>query len=148
MPTQQAVADRDTARSVRSLSLVSKPGVPCAVDRGVLIVEDNDDLRQMLTDLLAFEGFRTHAVANGREALDYLQDGNHPGLILLDLMMPVMDGWEFRREQQRDSDFADVPVVVLSALNEARAAEIGCAEYLRKPIDFDRLFDVVRHYCH
>src|SRR5690349_1561300 len=77
----------------------------------ILIVEDDADLRDMMAQLLLLEGFDAYAVANGREALDYLHHADAPNLILLDLMMPVMDGWEFRREQQRDPQLAGVPVI-------------------------------------
>jgi CheY-like chemotaxis protein len=114
----------------------------------ILIVEDDADLREMMTQLLSLEGFEAHAVANGREALDYLrQAGERPDVILLDLMMPVMDGWEFRRQQRSDPDFADVPVIVLSALDPARGADIGAIEFLKKPLDFDRLLELIRQYC-
>src|SRR5689334_11479746 len=81
---------------------------------GVLIVEDDADLREMMAQLLTMEGFASTAVANGREALDYLRDGGRPNVILLDLMMPVMDGWEFLREQTRDTVLATLPVIILS----------------------------------
>ena len=113
----------------------------------VLIVEDDADLREMMAQLLALEGFNTTAVANGREALEYLQRGNAPDVILLDLMMPVMDGWEFRRQQQADPSLADVPVIVLSALDQSRTAEVSAQAFLKKPLDFDRLLELVRGYC-
>src|ERR1043165_6681206 len=105
----------------------------------VLIVEDDADLRDMMAQLLSLEGFHTATVANGREALDYLHNGDAPDLILLDLMMPVMDGWEFRRRQCADPTLATVPVIVLSALDQTRAAGVGAAAVLKKPLDFDRL---------
>ena len=77
---------------------MTQPPSPCPV----LIVEDDEDLREMMAQLLTLEGFQTAAVANGREALDYLRATAKPNVILLDLMMPVMDGWEFRRHQQAD----------------------------------------------
>src|SRR5216684_2351169 len=86
----------------------------------VLIVEDDDDLRDMMAQLLTIEGFRAVAVANGREALEHLQSAEKPDVILLDLMMPVMDGWEFRRRQKADPDLAQVPVIVLSAMDPSR----------------------------
>ena len=113
----------------------------------VLIVEDDADLRDMMAQLLSLEGYNTATVANGREALEYLQNGDRPDVILLDLMMPVMDGWEFRRRQQSDPDVADVPVIVLSALDRARAADVDANEFLKKPLDFDRLLTLVRSYC-
>jgi len=113
----------------------------------VLIIEDDPDLREMMAQLLGLEGFQADAVANGREALEHLRHCPAPNLILLDLMMPVMDGWEFRRAQRRDPKLADVPVVVLSALDPARAGDIGAVDFLKKPLDFDRLMSLVRRHC-
>jgi CheY-like chemotaxis protein len=112
----------------------------------VLIVEDDEDLREMMAHLLTLEGFEAATAANGREALDYLQT-SRPEVILLDLMMPVMDGWEFRRQQQADPNLAPVPVIVLSALDQARASNVDAAAFLKKPLDFDHLLDLVRAYC-
>ena len=114
----------------------------------VLIVEDDEDLREMMAQMLMLEGFQAVAVANGREALEYLHDAEKPDVILLDLMMPVMDGWEFRRQQQADPAIAPVPVIVLSALDQARASTLEANAFLKKPLDFDRLLSLVRTYCH
>ena len=114
----------------------------------VLIVEDDEDLREMMAQLLTLEGFETATVANGREALDYLHQASKPDVILLDLMMPVMDGWEFRRQQQADPALAPVPVIVLSALDQNRASTLEATAFLKKPLDFDRLLSLVRTYCH
>ena len=113
----------------------------------VLIVEDDSDLREMMAQLLTLEGFQSATVANGQEALKYLSGGDTPNVILLDLMMPVMDGWEFRRQQQADPALARVPVIVLSALDANRAADVDAAAFLKKPLDFDRLLELVRSYC-
>lgn len=113
----------------------------------VLIVEDDEDLREMMAQLLTLEGYQAAAVANGREALQYLQDSEKPQVILLDLMMPVMDGWEFRRQQQADPALAPVPVIVLSALDQTRASNLEADAFLKKPLDFDRLLSLVREYC-
>ena len=113
----------------------------------VLIVEDDADLREMMAQLLSLEGYQTATVANGREALDYLQRSESPEVILLDLMMPVMDGWEFRRHQQADPTLARVPVIVLSALDQSRTPDVTAAAFLKKPLDFDRLIQLVRSYC-
>ena len=113
----------------------------------VLIVEDDVELRDMMAQLLTLEGFVATAVANGHEALEYLRKGDRPDIILLDLMMPVMDGWEFRRKQQSAPTLATVPVVVLSALDHRRAAEVDAVAFLKKPLDFDRLLELVRRYC-
>lgn len=100
-----------------------------------------------MAQLLALEGFGATTVANGLEALEYLDQGDRPDVILLDLMMPVMDGWEFRRQQQSDPAYANVPVIILSALDQRRAAEVNAAAILKKPLDFDRLIELVRRYC-
>src|SRR6185436_19724926 len=93
----------------------------------VLVVEDDEGLRDMMAQLLTLEGFQTATVANGQEALAYLHTSSRPEVILLDLMMPVMDGWEFRRHQQADPDLAGVPVIVLSALDQVRAAGVDAS---------------------
>jgi CheY-like chemotaxis protein len=113
----------------------------------VLIVEDDEDLRDMMAQMLTIEGFAAATVANGREALDYLHGTTKPHVILLDLMMPVMDGWEFRRHQQADPELAPVPVIVLSALDPVRAAPVDAIAFLKKPLDFDRLLELVRSHC-
>ena len=113
----------------------------------VLIVEDDADLRDMMAQLLTLEGFNAATVANGREALEYLRNVARPDVILLDLMMPVMDGWEFRRRQQADPAVSAVPVIVLSALDPSRAADVNANAFLKKPLDFDRLLTLVRGYC-
>jgi DNA-binding response OmpR family regulator len=114
----------------------------------VLIVEDDADLREMMAQLLTLEGFQAATVSNGREALEYLEDeDDRPDIILLDLMMPVMDGWEFRRRQRADPNFSRVPVIVLSALDQGRAGGLDPAAFLKKPLDFDRLLQLVRSYC-
>jgi len=113
----------------------------------VLIVEDDADLREMMAQLLTLEGFNTAAVSNGREALQYLEGREAPEVILLDLMMPVMDGWEFRRRQKASPEMSRVPVIVLSALDQGRAAGLDPVAFLKKPLDFDRLLQLVREYC-
>jgi CheY-like chemotaxis protein len=120
---------------------------PPTSQRPVLIVEDDVDLREMMAQLLAIEGFGAATASNGREALDYLARGDRPGVILLDLMMPVMNGWEFRREQKLKPELADVPVIVLSALDPRRADDVDAVAFLKKPLDFDRLLQLVRQHC-
>jgi CheY-like chemotaxis protein len=80
----------------------------------VLIVDDDDDIREVMGDILSLRGHAVVGVPNGRKALEWLEGGGHACLILLDLMMPVMNGWEFRRRQLQSADLASVPVVVLT----------------------------------
>ena len=115
----------------------------------ILVVEDNGDTRDSILMLLQAEGFEAEGVENGREALRKLREGYDAGLILLDLMMPVMDGWAFRVEQRHDQRFADIPVVVLTAtVDPAREARrLGVIAGLQKPLDVVQLVDVVAKYC-
>ena len=109
----------------------------------VLIVEDDADIRELLSSVLVLEGYRVVTAADGAEGLEQLRTA-HPALILLDLMMPSMDGWEFRRLQLLDPALAGVPTVILSGDGrlEAKAASLGTS-FLRKPVDLDELLSVV-----
>jgi len=113
----------------------------------VLIIEDDPDTREMLTSFLQLEGFHTETASNGREALDRLSDGVEANVILLDLMMPVMDGWQFRRRQVEDARFAKIPTIVVSAAGRDRMAQISADAYLAKPIDMDELLSRVAQFC-
>jgi CheY-like chemotaxis protein len=116
----------------------------------ILIVEDDEAIRETLTAVLEDEGYLVQCAAHGREALQQLRSGAQlPCLILLDLMMPIMSGWDFRAEQLRDPALAGIPVIVLSADNEvqARASEVRAQGYLSKPMDLTALVDAVRPYC-
>jgi CheY-like chemotaxis protein len=116
----------------------------------VLVVEDHADLREMLTVLLESEGFQVQTASNGKEALDSLKQGERPSVILLDLMMPVMSGDEFRRRQLQEPEYADVPVICMTAAHDGpqRAARLNAAQYFQKPVDFDRLITSVRQLAH
>ena len=112
----------------------------------VLIVEDDEDLRDMMATLLDLEGFETVAAPNGAVALELLD----PCLdaIVLDLMMPVMDGWEFLRRQMSHPGAAEIPVIVVSAVHaERHGGAVPCAAHLAKPIDFDRLVRTLAWIC-
>jgi CheY-like chemotaxis protein len=115
----------------------------------ILVVEDNDDVREMMAVTLELEGHEVATAINGRDALNKLHSGEKPCLILLDLMMPVMNGWEFQRELEHDPDpgLRDVPIVVVSAATNEMMKRTEAAAYLPKPIDLDRLLDVVVDFC-
>jgi CheY-like chemotaxis protein len=115
---------------------------------GVLVVEDDFDSREMLRILLESEGYSVMSAADGREALEQLLAAA-PCLIILDLMMPVMNGWEFRAVQTQDPVLAKIPVVVVSADGNVKdkATTLGVAGYLQKPVQFERLLDLVRQHC-
>jgi CheY-like chemotaxis protein len=117
---------------------------------GVLVVEDDSEVREILVELLEDHGYRATAAANGLEALQRLRgDGFRPCVIILDLMMPVMDGATFWTEKQRDPALADIPVIVLSAHRHAfeEADLTGVKRFLAKPVDLHRLLGVVGEEC-
>ncbi len=117
-------------------------------DRTVLVVDDDFALRESICAALEESGFNVASAGNGREALDYLRRQTPPCVVLLDLMMPIMNGWEFRAEQRRDPAIAAIPIVILSAFSRATDEELrGVETFLRKPVNLTTLLDAVRPYC-
>jgi CheY-like chemotaxis protein len=107
----------------------------------LLVVEDNDDSRMAICALLREAGYSVVACPHGGPALDYLRAGNRPSLILLDMLMPVVDGWHLLEEVRQLPTAADLPILVVTGtiLTPAWAAQNGCAGILRKPIDATEL---------
>jgi signal transduction histidine kinase len=110
----------------------------------LLLVEDDASIRLALSDMLEDEGFAVTTAINGRDALDELRQSAPPDVIVLDLMMPVMDGWEFRVEQRSDPMLAGIPLLAMSADLSAKARAIAADGYVRKPIDFPELLHKLR----
>ena len=115
----------------------------------ILVVDDDVEIREALLDVLQDNGYEAAGAVNGRDALQKLKQGEHPCLILLDLMMPVMDGRAFREEQLRTPALAEIPVVVVSAYRdvEARSAGLEAKAHLTKPLQIEDLLRVARQYC-
>jgi len=115
----------------------------------VLIVEDDDDVRAALAAFLEGEGHEVTEAAHGAEALKRMRDTGGICLVVLDLWMPVMDGWQFRAAQKQDPALARVPVVVITADDRAkqRTRDFGEAGWMTKPIDFGRLLELVNAHC-
>lgn len=115
----------------------------------VLIVEDDPEIRAALRDLLSDEGCTLVEAANGLQAIELLKEGSRPSLIILDLAMPIVNGWEFRIAQRAIPAIAEIPVVVLSARPEKAGdlAWMQVADFFPKPIDVDRFLGTVRRYC-
>ena len=120
----------------------------CAETNGIaklLIVEDDECSRAALGDIFDFEGYPVALCSNGAEALDYLRSRPLPLLIILDLQMPVMNGWQFHDECKKDAHLAVLPMVVISAFPSPGNLEVDAV--VQKPIDIERLLDLVRCYC-
>lgn len=116
----------------------------------VLIVDDDPAVRKMLALLLESEGFVSSTARDGAEALEYLREQEqHPCLILLDLNMPIMTGWEFRLEQKRDAQLASIPIAIISADRslQQQPFSIDAIAYFQKPLDIDGLLALVQRCC-
>jgi len=115
-----------------------------AAERQILVVDDDHDIRSVVDDLLTDEGYRVRTAINGRQALEILATWR-PGVILLDLSMPEMNGWTFLAHQQADPELARIPVIVMSAhYNLGTGASLDTATaVVAKPFDVDRLLDLI-----
>lgn len=109
----------------------------------LLLVEDDPDVRESLAELLEGQGYRVYRAVNGRDALRLLRGGPPPDAVIFDLMMPVMDGWQFRLEQRSDPRLTMVPVIALSADQSARAQAVDADAFLMKPVDTRMLLRTV-----
>lgn len=119
---------------------------PCCC---ALVVDDDADIGEMISLVLESVGCSTVCAANGQQAMELLRGGLRPRLILLDLMMPIMNGWQFRAEQQRDPELARIPVIVLTGDDRAadKASSLAVQACLKKPVELDDLLAEVKRYC-
>lgn len=115
----------------------------------IMLVDDDDDIREIVGLVLQNEGYETVDAADGARALELLARGERPPLILLDMMMPVLNGAEFLRRVKADAAFADIPVVVMSGDTAARttAQSLGAAGCLPKPVELDTLLEYAHRYA-
>ncbi len=112
----------------------------------ILVVEDDKAIREVITDLLEMSGYSVETANNGKDALNQLASVKIlPELILLDLMMPVMDGFEFRKQQTKDHRISEIPVLVMSADGHVtdKQERISAQGYLRKPLDVDHFLETI-----
>jgi CheY-like chemotaxis protein len=115
-------------------------------DRYILLVEDDMDISEAVETILAEEGFKIKCVFNGKEALDFLDNTvKNPSLILLDIMMPVMNGYEFREIQLKTPEIASIPTILLTAAEaHGDINHLKFHECLKKPLDLETLLAVVK----
>jgi signal transduction histidine kinase len=116
---------------------------PAQAAKRVLVVEDDRDILESLEVILQDNGYVVAKASDGREALNRLARELAPDVILLDLRMPVMDGWSFRNAQKKDTQLAPIPVVAMSADGTSRAQAISADAFLRKPLDMDEVLDTL-----
>jgi CheY-like chemotaxis protein len=108
----------------------------------ILVIEDDANIRDVLKLALNFEGYEVLSAKNGKEGLEVLENNSAPGLILLDLMMPIMNGWEFVEALKNRNIFNKIPIVVVSAYSE-RAKVIDCTDFVVKPLELEVLLNAV-----
>ncbi len=115
----------------------------------ILVVEDDAELRDALRSLLELGGYSVETACDGMQALNTLRGGLQPRLILLDLMMPNMDGFQFVNEKRQDPQLCRIPVIIYSGHYDAQAnaARLGATAYLQKPFDVDSFLKLVRSHC-
>ena len=117
--------------------------------QSVVVVEDDPDIREAICEMLEFEGYPVVAFENGREALERMHESPNPGLILLDLMMPVMNGVQFLRARQTNEELLEIPVFVVSAVGRSKdILREGAQGFLKKPVDANDILDIVRAHIH
>lgn len=117
--------------------------VPLSSDASILVVDDDEEVREGLCDALMDEGYRVTTAANALDAIRGVARSARPDLILMDLCMPVMDGYEFLEQRVTDDVLSEIPVIVVSASTGKRIAQPG-VEILKKPVDLDALLGLIR----
>ena len=114
------------------------------MSNSILVVDDDADIRATLAELLEDEGYRVGTAANGRDALAFLRDHPSTSLVLLDLMMPIMDGFGFLTAQRGDPAVSSIPVVVMTARGALQPGAIDVPDVLQKPLKIPQLLEAIR----
>ena len=117
------------------------PGLP----KRVLVIEDDKPIREGLSDFLSMAGYTVLEASDGVEAFDLISHVGPPDIILVDLMMPRMDGWEFIEEVREDKELADLPVVVVTAARNANVSDVDA--FISKPFAATELLEIIRDEC-
>jgi CheY-like chemotaxis protein len=124
--------------------------VPDSCPKTILVIDDDPLFREGLAIILEREGYRVVLAEDGGQAVERLRASPPPDLIILDMMLPVEDGWRLLARRRRDPDLAAIPALVVTAIGVASAewaADLGASGYLRKPVEIDTLLAEVRRWC-
>jgi CheY-like chemotaxis protein len=113
----------------------------------ILVVDDDDAVRDTVVDVLEDANYSVRAARDGCDALNLLRTGSKPCLVLLDLMMPVMNGWDFAVESAQDPALRGIPICVITAAGSSRQFPEQAVAVLKKPIDLRLLLDIVQKHC-
>ena len=127
----------------------SNPQACSISEKDILIIDDDSDIRDAITQILEYEGYSVKTASNGKEGIDTVLNSK-PGLILLDLMMPVMNGLQFKTELDTHEQLKDIPVVILSADGNIaqKTQDFKISGFLRKPIQLETLLNTVKKHIH
>lgn len=114
--------------------------------KNLLVVEDDHSIRELLVDIFESEGYRVVSCVNGAEALSALEE-NVPDVILMDIMMPIMDGYEFHEKLTENSLWNSIPLLAMSAQDQTRKklAKYGITNFINKPLELDHLLNTVKN---
>ena len=114
----------------------------------IMVIEDDDDIRELMKAMLEAEGYYSITASNGEEGLELLsQSETKPCMILLDMMMPIMDGWTFAEVAKKNVQYRNIPLLAVTAFSDQMSLRENFQGVLKKPVRFDILLDIVRHYC-
>jgi CheY-like chemotaxis protein len=136
VPAHASAREASARESRESPARLAGPG---GERHAVMIVDDDDAIREALEDVLSDEGYEVVGVSDGQQALEYLSAAKRPSAILVDLWMPVMDGWKFLDALHDDPRFSRIPLVVLTAARDQRARDLRVAEVLTKPVQLQQV---------
>lgn len=112
----------------------------------ILVIEDDDDIRISLREILELEKLNVVLAANGQQGLDQLGAHSDVRVVLLDMMMPVMDGWEFLKRMKSNQQWSSIPVIAISAAG-LNPSTVSAEFFLKKPLDLEVLLDTIQRLC-
>ncbi len=125
------------------MAILKLMGTTLQVGSRIMLLEDERGIRETMKALFELEGYSVSAFGNGRECLEALSNQPHPGIFVVDLMMPVMNGWDFISEIEKNQSLASVPVIVTTAFSDD-TREVRATQVFKKPMNFDLLLAAIK----